>query len=512
LLGWNVNKVPHDAVREALIVNNTLVSNSGGTGVYMEMWLTPITLTNNIVVSHTVGIHANGNPTLGGMTAGVHYTVYNNNGVNSEVDNDDSTLIESHAITAPVEFISFLGGDYHLNFASSARDAADPAGIPPAPATDIEGTARPFGPRVDIGAYEWHGSSNQYYLPLITKITCPDYSGWAAGPPRDDYGMILHTSDGGCTWTRQGSAASIGNNELGGVAAVDAQTAWVTGANGVILHTANGGASWQRQLLPAGVPANAQVGHIVAVNKYVLWTAACAPNGGASYILRTEDGGQHWLNMAELNDFKPGCLSRLGVLDAQTAWAGGGRSAGAATEVEPTADQDGVILRTTNGGQDWTLQLEPTYTLIDVAAVSSTVAWASGKSDSLFRTIDGGANWQQIDSGTVFIDINRVISTDGNTVWITGDRSVLQRTTNGLAAPGEVTWHSYDDKVPVGGLYLMTLAFGDAQQYGWLINAGGEGSEPHRGYIFRTGDGGNSWYAQSIPENHGFWNMAMVKN
>ena len=53
--------------------------------------------------------------------------------VDSAAD-DESSLLETNAITAPVEFVNFLGGDFHLLPTSAAINAADPAGVPPAPA------------------------------------------------------------------------------------------------------------------------------------------------------------------------------------------------------------------------------------------------------------------------------------------------------------------------------------------------------------------------------------------
>jgi len=67
------------------------------------------------------------------------------------------------------------------------------------------------------------------------------------GDPADGYGTILHTTDGGDTWERQGTAAEIPNVALGGVSAVDSNTAWIVGGNvsgGVIFYTTDGGNTW----------------------------------------------------------------------------------------------------------------------------------------------------------------------------------------------------------------------------------------------------------------------------
>src|SRR4051812_17550443 len=62
---------------------------------------------------------------------------------------------------------------------------------------------------------------------------------WIGGP-----GTILHTSNGGATWTPQTSGTP---NGLSGVAFPDASNGWAVGFNGQIVHTANGGATWTPQ-------------------------------------------------------------------------------------------------------------------------------------------------------------------------------------------------------------------------------------------------------------------------
>src|SRR6266851_3341498 len=57
------------------------------------------------------------------------------------------------------------------------------------------------------------------------------------------YGTILHTTDGGASWSLQKN----GTEGLWSVTFPNAQTGWAVGPNGTILHTTDGGASWNLQ-------------------------------------------------------------------------------------------------------------------------------------------------------------------------------------------------------------------------------------------------------------------------
>ena len=53
--------------------------------------------------------------------------------------------------------------------------------------------------------------------------------GWITGFAADGYGVILHTTNGGKNWTRQGSPNTVPNVVLADVRAIDACSAWVVG-------------------------------------------------------------------------------------------------------------------------------------------------------------------------------------------------------------------------------------------------------------------------------------------
>ena len=102
--------------------------------------------------------------------------------------------------------------------------------------------------------------------------------GWAVG----DAGTIVHSTDGGVTWSGQDSGTAT---TLDGVSFGDADHGWAVGLGGAVLATSDGGATWVGQTSGTSVDLN-DVAFADAQNGYAV--------GNDATVIQTTDGGAHW--------------------------------------------------------------------------------------------------------------------------------------------------------------------------------------------------------------------------
>ena len=307
--------------------------------------------------------------------------------------------------------------------------------------------------------------------------------GWAVGDSVDGYGTILHTTDGGETWERQGLQVEIPDVSLAGAFAIDACNAWVVGDNaggyGVILRTTDGGQKWIRQGDPSQVPDVSLEG-VYAINKRIAWVT-----GHNGVILHTNDGGETWTRQAEVT--APDVLL-MGAYasDANHVWVVGQDS-------EFNGTRMGTILHTKNGGRTWDRQpYEPNplvnLALIWVHGLNARTAWVVGNG-TVLHTTDGGKTWQDISSevGGVFFDFNGVFAVDNNTVWVSQDN-------DGIYKYDGSQWQQ--QTTPIRGYYFLRISAIN-KNTAWFVGTGGTPDTVGTGAIFHTSNGGDSWEAQA---------------
>ena len=140
------------------LVHNTIAQN-GSEGIYVGWYnsgYSSLTLTNNIIVSHTTGIYVYPDPT-NSVTA--THTLFYGNGT----DTSGGIITSTNVITGNPLFVDPVGWDYHIQAGSAAIDKGGDAGV----TTDIDRDTRPWGAGYDIGADEfrqWY-----VYLPLVLR-------------------------------------------------------------------------------------------------------------------------------------------------------------------------------------------------------------------------------------------------------------------------------------------------------------------------------------------------------
>ena len=327
--------------------------------------------------------------------------------------------------------------------------------------------------------------------------------GWAVG----DWGLIIHTEDGGLTWERQEPGVS---NSLEDVQFVDANEGWVIGSAGVILHTSNGGFTWNVQ----GGPLAVDLQGMFFLDNQRGWIGL--PDG----VLRTIDGGAHWT--------KTGSGVPNQVLDIQFL-----DEANGALVSNSGSTGGGHILRTTDGGDTWlpTTCTRPGSVFPCVAHFRALhfpnntfgVAVGGWVNPQIYLTNDGGVSWVHQETDIKFAVPESVHFIDENNGWAVGEfQGGYLRTSDGGLTWTKLDWLSAGDIQFVdastgfvasrnSGILLSTdggytwsnpdcfdynvdlygAAFVNSNE-GWVVG----GNRDTEGKILHTTDGGQSWEVQ----------------
>jgi photosystem II stability/assembly factor-like uncharacterized protein len=311
------------------------------------------------------------------------------------------------------------------------------------------------------------------------------------------YGTILHTTDGGDTWVRQGTPDEIPDADFTSVSTIDACNAWVVGGKsddfGVILRTEDGGQSWTRQGDTTQIP-DVETSAVYAVNKRIAWVV-----GGDNVILHTKDGGETWKRQ-DLGTIPTYNLSGVYASDANHVWVVGG--------LTPPCPDDicGIILHSKDSGKTWK-QLTyvpnpkaPGGYLILVHGLNAKTVWVVGNG-TVQHTADGGETWQEQVPGVAFFDYNGVFAVNKNTVWVSRDA-------DGIYKYDGTQWHSQTS--PKVGFYNLRISALDSQT-AWLVGTCRDCND-EQGIIYHTTTGGDIWEAQDPGTDTGLWGVSFIKS
>ncbi len=241
-------------------------------------------------------------------------------------------------------------------------------------------------------------------------------TGWVVGHA----GTILKTTNGGNTWIPQ----SAPTNDYLSVCFIDSYTGWIGGTNGIILRTTNGGANWMSSQF-----SNDDIASVWFLNKSDGFALSTYVTNQVRYVylIKSTDGGINW--------YVQNGYSNYSLLDLyfreKYGWAVG---------------TNGFMLRTTNGGTNWQYNFLPTLQwLYDVFFVNSNKGWTVGGNVNtavILKTNDGGINWTSQLESSLYSWLHGVCFTNENEGWVCGYNGVILKTTN-----SGVTWQKQSSPV-----------------------------------------------------------------
>lgn len=290
-----------------------------------------------------------------------------------------------------------------------------------------------------------------------------------------DASILYRSTDYGSTWTSimfqyPGQVVSLVSNTMD----ISGSTWAVGGVNGLLNASTNSGANWSAQSLVYTDYNIFDIGFVP--NSPKVWTVGNTAAGRNNSILYSTNRGVTWTVQSSL----PGAYLRvIDMIDENTGWISG---------------NNGLVLKTTNGGAIWTTVVIPgasTQSLTYVQFVNASTGWVFGYSagPNLFKTTDGGNTWQTQTFGSTDNGARWATMLNANTGYyisynITNSR--LFKTTNG----GD-NWTEQSYPSP-RNLWSMKMVSVDS---GYICGDGG--------YLARTVNG-STWTQVSTPTNHNY--------
>jgi len=284
---------------------------------------------------------------------------------------------------------------------------------------------------------------------------------WVVG----DEGIILNTTNGGSTWSEITCPVTY---SLYNVHFINLDTGWVGGDHNSIteiMKTTDRGISWELYTLSSASDyGNNDI-------EFIDGTPGEPPRGfvsaGLSLVWRTDDYGENWVQ-SPIGGCGAGDLESICFISKDEGWFVG----------TPSAVQEVSIVHTTDGGQTYEIQTNPTDPDIKLNCVSfatSQQGVAVGLAGTILYTSDGGQNWEIRPYSS-----NRwqsVFLTQSGKAWAVGANGNI-----GYSTDWGYTWTTQESGV---SSELREVFFINDNE-GWIVG-GGTG---YPGVILHTTNGG----------------------
>ncbi len=251
------------------------------------------------------------------------------------------------------------------------------------------------------------------------------------------------------------------------------------------MQITNSQAQW---VLQADLQNFTHLDRITFIDNNYGWTIGGSSIGVSGPYFYTNDGGQNWFLHDDWIDVEG---TDIAFINPDTGFI---------------SSHSGLILKTTNAGQNWTeIQTPTTQDVKRLFFVDENNGWATFQYNSgkLLRTIDSGITWELIscmeveESGVnVIYFLNDTIGFGGGGATINGDFNMIRKTIN----LGE-SWETILS-VPNFPYLFSSIYFSNTMQ-GWVV---GQTNASNTYLVLHTEDGGETWEEQTLPELNWYGN------
>ncbi len=193
--------------------------------------------------------------------------------------------------------------------------------------------------------------------------------------------------------------------------------------------------------------------------------------GENGVILKTLNGGASWQS---INTFSTFNIKDIYFINENTGWAVGADGKG-----------NSVIIKTNNNGATWTRWYGSATNGLHANHMTDALAgWNVGEAGKIEKTADGGANWLAQSSGVTSV-LRSVHFSSAETGWVVGDNGVILKTSN-----AGYNWVSQNS----GASHSLTGVFFVSDQVGWISTSSGQ--------ILATENGGAAWNSKTLGETN----------
>lgn len=251
---------------------------------------------------------------------------------------------------------------------------------------------------------------------------------------------------------------------------VNANTMITGGAYGLLNTSTNSGTNWI---------AHNYFGYSGTFND--IWanmmngTVIAVGTAGPVPIIYSSNGGATW-DFTVSTNIGSGSAYGISMVNSSTGYVSGSSS---------------MMYKTTNGGLNWdSTTIGTSTTLYKPDFVNANTGFVCGSSGRVFKTTNAGANWTLLTTGTTST-LNWMDFTDANTGWIVGTSGLVRKTTDGGA-----TWTAQTPST-TSSLYGVDMINANS---GYICGLSGT--------VRRTTNGGTNWDTVATPFTQSQYGMS----